>query len=141
MVVTWLMKLMAPTLWSSRTSVTPSMLVTGKNLAINTIAPRDPTNTAVGYPIGTTVLQLIAIPAGPTLPVVMDITHAKMTITMIQAGTAMTMAGTISQEGIKTIIAKAAAMPANLVILTNMTKEVEEAMVVMIGEKETTIVL
>eukprot|EP00957_Ditylum_brightwellii_P059819 4541309-Ditylum_brightwellii.AAC.2 len=31
MVVTRLMKLMAPTLWSSRTSVTPSMLVTGRN--------------------------------------------------------------------------------------------------------------
>ena len=33
MVVTRLMKLMAPMLWSSRTSVTPSVLVTGRNLA------------------------------------------------------------------------------------------------------------
>eukprot|EP00957_Ditylum_brightwellii_P122925 9372673-Ditylum_brightwellii.AAC.1 len=39
------------------------------------------------------------------------------------------------------MIAKAAAMPENLDTLTNMTKDVEEAMVVMIGEKEIAIVL
>eukprot|EP00957_Ditylum_brightwellii_P037531 2838880-Ditylum_brightwellii.AAC.1 len=60
---------------------------------------------------------------------------------MIRAGTAMTTAGTISQEQIGTMIAKAAAMSANLVTLTSMTKEAEEAMVVMIGEKEIAIVL
>eukprot|EP00957_Ditylum_brightwellii_P037950 2870293-Ditylum_brightwellii.AAC.1 len=91
--------------------------------------------------MGTTVLQLITIPAGPTLPVVMAIAHAKMTINMIWVGTAMTTAGTISQEGIKTMIAKAAAMPAKLVTLTNMTKEVREATVVMIGKKEIAIVV
>eukprot|EP00957_Ditylum_brightwellii_P089954 6850156-Ditylum_brightwellii.AAC.1 len=69
MVVTRLMKLMAPTLQSSRTSKAQSVLLTGRNLANNTTAPTDPTSTAVSYPIGTTVLQLIAIPAGPTLPV------------------------------------------------------------------------
>eukprot|EP00957_Ditylum_brightwellii_P045808 3475524-Ditylum_brightwellii.AAC.1 len=73
--------------------------------------------------MGTTVLQLIAILAGPTLPVVMAIAHTEMTINMIRVVTAMTTARTISQEGIKTTIAKAAAMPANLVTLTNMTKE------------------
>eukprot|EP00957_Ditylum_brightwellii_P016865 1271558-Ditylum_brightwellii.AAC.1 len=71
----------------------------------------------------------------------MAIAHAEMTINMIQAGTAMTTAGTISQEGIKTMIAEAAAMPSNLVTLTNMTKEVKEAMVMMIGKKEIIIVL
>eukprot|EP00957_Ditylum_brightwellii_P047609 3616323-Ditylum_brightwellii.AAC.1 len=105
---------MAPTLRSSRTSVTPSVLVTGRNPATNTTAPRDPTSKTVGYPMGTTLLRLIAILAGQTLPVVMAITHAKMTINMIRAGIAMTTAGTTSQEGIKTMIAKAAAMPANL---------------------------
>eukprot|EP00957_Ditylum_brightwellii_P074273 5643487-Ditylum_brightwellii.AAC.1 len=60
---------------------------------------------------------------------------------MIWAGTAMTTTRTISQEGIKTTIAEAAAMPANLVTLTSMTKEVKEAMVVMIGKKEIAIVL
>eukprot|EP00957_Ditylum_brightwellii_P157722 12005138-Ditylum_brightwellii.AAC.1 len=60
---------------------------------------------------------------------------------MIWAGTAMTTAGTISQEGVKTTITKAAAMPANLVTLTSITKEVKEATVVMIGKKEITIVL
>eukprot|EP00957_Ditylum_brightwellii_P188423 14343928-Ditylum_brightwellii.AAC.1 len=114
MVVTRLMKLMAPTLHSSRTSVIPSVLMPGRNPANNTTAPRDPTSTAVGYPIGTTVLQLIAIPAGPTLPVVMAITHAEMTISMIWTGIAITTTRTISQEGITTMIAKAAAMPANL---------------------------
>eukprot|EP00957_Ditylum_brightwellii_P113840 8679182-Ditylum_brightwellii.AAC.1 len=73
--------------------------------------------------MGTIVLQLIVIPAGPTLPVVMAIAHAEMIINMIWAGTAMTTAGTISQEGIETTTAKAAAMPANLVTLTSMTKE------------------
>eukprot|EP00957_Ditylum_brightwellii_P027308 2064715-Ditylum_brightwellii.AAC.1 len=85
MVVTRLIKLMAPTLRSSRTSVTPSMLVIGRNLTNNTTVPRGPTSTAVGYPMETTVLLLIAILAGPTLPVVMAITHAKMTINMIWA--------------------------------------------------------
>eukprot|EP00957_Ditylum_brightwellii_P053087 4025518-Ditylum_brightwellii.AAC.1 len=65
--------------------------------------------------MGTTVLLLIAIPVG----------------------TAMT----ISQEGIKTMISKAAAMPANLATLTSMTKEVKEATVVMIGKKKIAIVL
>eukprot|EP00957_Ditylum_brightwellii_P011512 870853-Ditylum_brightwellii.AAC.1 len=74
-----------------------------------------------------TVLQLIAILAGPTLPVVMAIAYAKMTINMIRAGTVITTAGTISQEGIKTMIAEAAAMPANPVTLISMTKEVKEA--------------
>eukprot|EP00957_Ditylum_brightwellii_P064685 4909413-Ditylum_brightwellii.AAC.1 len=77
---------MAPTLRSPRASMTPSVLVTGRNLANNTTAPRDPASTAVGYPMGTTVLQLIAIPAGPTLPVMMAISHTKMTINMIRAG-------------------------------------------------------
>eukprot|EP00957_Ditylum_brightwellii_P019492 1470622-Ditylum_brightwellii.AAC.1 len=54
MVVTRLTKLMAPTLQSSRTSVTPSMLLTGRNPATNTTMPRDPTSTTVGYPMGTT---------------------------------------------------------------------------------------
>eukprot|EP00957_Ditylum_brightwellii_P065864 4995018-Ditylum_brightwellii.AAC.1 len=76
MVVTWLMKLMAPTLQSSRTSMTPSVLVTGRNPATNTTAPRDPTSTSVCYPMGTTMLRLIAILAGPTLLVVMAIAHA-----------------------------------------------------------------
>eukprot|EP00957_Ditylum_brightwellii_P067706 5139519-Ditylum_brightwellii.AAC.1 len=71
----------------------------------------------------------------------MAIAHAEMTINMIWAGTAMTAAGTISQEGIKTMIAKVAAMPANLITLTSMTKEVKEAAVVMICKKEITIVL
>eukprot|EP00957_Ditylum_brightwellii_P160453 12215499-Ditylum_brightwellii.AAC.1 len=71
----------------------------------------------------------------------MAIAHIEMTINMIQAGTAMTTARTISQEGIKTMIAKAAAMLANLVTLTNMTKEVEEATIVMIGKKEIAIML
>eukprot|EP00957_Ditylum_brightwellii_P115292 8791786-Ditylum_brightwellii.AAC.1 len=55
----------------------------------------------------------------------------------------MKTAGTISQEGIETMIAKAAAMSANFVTLTsmNMTKKVKEATVVMIGKKEITIVL
>ena len=141
MVVTRLMKLMAPTLWSSRTSVTPSVLMTGRNPATNTTAPRDPTSTTVGHPMGTTVLRLIAILAGQTLPVVMAIARAEMTINIIQAGTATTTAGTTSQEGIETTITKAAAMPANLVNLTHMTKEVKEATVVMIGKKEITIVL
>eukprot|EP00957_Ditylum_brightwellii_P187045 14244759-Ditylum_brightwellii.AAC.1 len=91
--------------------------------------------------MGTTVLRLIAILAGPTLLVMMAIAHTKMTINMIQAGAAMTTTGTISQEEIKTMIAKAAAMLANLVTLTSMTKEVKEALVVMIGEKEIAIVL
>eukprot|EP00957_Ditylum_brightwellii_P193454 14730815-Ditylum_brightwellii.AAC.1 len=41
----------------------------------------------------------------------------------------MTTAGTISQEGIETMIAKAAAMPSNPITLTSMTKEVKEATV------------
>eukprot|EP00957_Ditylum_brightwellii_P139076 10600056-Ditylum_brightwellii.AAC.1 len=82
--------------------------------------------------MGTTVQQLIAILAGPTLLVVMAIIHAEMTISIIRAGTAMTTAGTTSQEGIKTMIAKTAAMPSNSVTLINMTKEVKEATVVMI---------
>eukprot|EP00957_Ditylum_brightwellii_P112453 8572920-Ditylum_brightwellii.AAC.1 len=44
MVVTRLMKLMAPTLRSSRTSMTPSVLATGRNLANKTTAPREPTS-------------------------------------------------------------------------------------------------
>eukprot|EP00957_Ditylum_brightwellii_P195038 14860551-Ditylum_brightwellii.AAC.1 len=75
----------------------------------------------------------------------MAIAHAKMTINIIQAGTAMTTTGTISQEGIETMIAEAAAMSANLITLTSMsiimTKEVEEATVVMIGKKEIAIML
>eukprot|EP00957_Ditylum_brightwellii_P187702 14292845-Ditylum_brightwellii.AAC.1 len=71
----------------------------------------------------------------------MAIAHAKMTISIIWAGTTMTTAGTTSQEGIKTMIAEAVAMPANFVILTNMTKEVKEVTVVMIGKKEIAIVL
>eukprot|EP00957_Ditylum_brightwellii_P099866 7609558-Ditylum_brightwellii.AAC.1 len=76
---------MAPTLRSSRTSVTPSVLVKGRNLATNTTAPRDPTSTTVGHPMGTTALRLIAVLAGQTLPVVMAIAHAEMTINMIRA--------------------------------------------------------
>eukprot|EP00957_Ditylum_brightwellii_P013885 1046955-Ditylum_brightwellii.AAC.1 len=64
-----------------------------------------------------------------------------MTISIIWAGTAMMTARTISQEGIETMIAKATAMPANLVTLTNMTKEVKEVAVVMISKKEIAIVL
>eukprot|EP00957_Ditylum_brightwellii_P037492 2835379-Ditylum_brightwellii.AAC.1 len=49
------------------------------------------------------------------------------------AGTAMTTAGTISQEGIETMIAEAAAMSAYPVTLTSMsiimTKEVNETTV------------
>eukprot|EP00957_Ditylum_brightwellii_P002372 181456-Ditylum_brightwellii.AAC.1 len=60
--------------------------------------------------MGTTVQRLIAALAGPTLPVMMAIAHTKMTINIIWAGTAMTTDGTISQAGIKTMIAKAAAM-------------------------------
>eukprot|EP00957_Ditylum_brightwellii_P006781 514384-Ditylum_brightwellii.AAC.1 len=75
----------------------------------------------------------------------MAIAHAKMTINMIWAGTAITTAGTISQEGIKTTIAKAAAMSENAITLTSMsiimTKEVKEATVVMIGKKEIAIML
>eukprot|EP00957_Ditylum_brightwellii_P025820 1953316-Ditylum_brightwellii.AAC.2 len=60
--------------------------------------------------MGTTVLRLIAALASPTLPVVMAIIHAEMTINIIQAGTAMTTVRTISQEGIETMIAEVAAM-------------------------------
>eukprot|EP00957_Ditylum_brightwellii_P135930 10367544-Ditylum_brightwellii.AAC.1 len=95
--------------------------------------------------MGTTMQQLIAALAGPTPPVVMAIAHAEMTINIIWAGTTMMTAGTIIQEGIETMIAKAATMSANLVTLTSMsiimTKEIEEATVVMIGKKEITIVL
>eukprot|EP00957_Ditylum_brightwellii_P067656 5135266-Ditylum_brightwellii.AAC.1 len=49
--------------------------------------------------------------------------HTEMTINMIRAGTAMTTTRTISLKGIKTTIAKAAAMLANIVTLTSMTKE------------------
>eukprot|EP00957_Ditylum_brightwellii_P043574 3303165-Ditylum_brightwellii.AAC.1 len=87
MVVTQLMKLMAPTLQSSRTSVTPDMLATERNLANKATAPRKPTSTVVGHPMGTTVQRLIAA----------------------LAGMAMTTARIISQEGIKTMIAEAAA--------------------------------
>eukprot|EP00957_Ditylum_brightwellii_P115754 8830255-Ditylum_brightwellii.AAC.1 len=132
---------MAPMLWSSRTSMTPSVIVIGRNLANKTTAPREPTSTEVGHPMGTTVQRLIAILAGPTLPVVMAIAHAEMTISIIRAGTAMTTTRTTSQEGIETMIANAAAMPSNCVTLINMTKEVEEATVVMIGEKDIAIVL
>eukprot|EP00957_Ditylum_brightwellii_P156066 11878684-Ditylum_brightwellii.AAC.2 len=136
---------MAPTLQSSRTSVTPNVFATGRNPTNKATAPREPTNTVVGHPMGTIVQQLIAALAGPTPLVVMAITHTKMTINIIWAGTAMTTTGTISQEGIKTMIAKAAAMSANLITLTSMsiimTKEVKEAMVVMIGKKEIDIVL
>eukprot|EP00957_Ditylum_brightwellii_P072964 5544485-Ditylum_brightwellii.AAC.1 len=79
--------------------------------------------------MGITVLRHIAILADPTLPVMMAIAHTEITINMIQAGTAMTTSGTISQEGIKTTIAEAAAMPAILITLTSMTKEVKEATV------------
>eukprot|EP00957_Ditylum_brightwellii_P153620 11690943-Ditylum_brightwellii.AAC.1 len=71
----------------------------------------------------------------------MAFAHAEMTISIIWAGTAITIARTTSQEGIKTIITKAAAMPANLVTLINMTKEVKEATAVMIGKKEIAIML
>eukprot|EP00957_Ditylum_brightwellii_P066196 5023276-Ditylum_brightwellii.AAC.1 len=75
----------------------------------------------------------------------MAIADAEMTINIIWTGTAMTTARTISQEGIKTMIAKVAAMSANLVTRTSMsiitTKEVKEAMAMMIGKKEITIVL
>eukprot|EP00957_Ditylum_brightwellii_P148388 11297424-Ditylum_brightwellii.AAC.1 len=66
----------------------------------------------------------------------MAIVYAEMTISIIQPGTAITTTGTTSQEGIKTMIAKAAAMSSNCVTLINMTKEVKEATVVMIGKKE-----
>eukprot|EP00957_Ditylum_brightwellii_P134980 10291684-Ditylum_brightwellii.AAC.1 len=139
MVVTQLMKLMAPTAQSSRTSVTLDVLMTGRNPANKKTAPREPTSTVVGHPMGTTVQRLIAALAGPTLPVVMAIAHAKMTINIIWAGTATMTAGTISQEGIETMITKAAAMSANLATLTNMsiimTNEVKEATVMMIGKK------
>eukprot|EP00957_Ditylum_brightwellii_P137406 10476087-Ditylum_brightwellii.AAC.1 len=85
MVVTQLMKLMAPALHSSRTSMTPSVLTTGKNLANKATAPREPTSTEVGHPMGTTMQQLIAALAGPTLPVVMAIAHIEMTINIIWA--------------------------------------------------------
>eukprot|EP00957_Ditylum_brightwellii_P039628 2997242-Ditylum_brightwellii.AAC.1 len=92
MVVTQPMKLMAPTLQSSRTSMTPSMLMTGRNPANKATTPREPTSTVVVHPMETTMQQLIAA----------------------LAGTAMMTAGTISQEGIETMITKAAAMSANL---------------------------
>eukprot|EP00957_Ditylum_brightwellii_P095096 7242566-Ditylum_brightwellii.AAC.1 len=55
MVVTQLMKLMAPTLRSSRASVTPSVLVTGRNPANKTTVPRELTRTVVSHPMGTTM--------------------------------------------------------------------------------------
>eukprot|EP00957_Ditylum_brightwellii_P164943 12558530-Ditylum_brightwellii.AAC.1 len=84
----------------------PMPIATGKNLANKTTAPREPTSIVVGHPMGTTVQQLIAILAGPTLPVVMSIAHGEMTISITQVGTAMTTARTTSQEGIKTMIAR-----------------------------------
>eukprot|EP00957_Ditylum_brightwellii_P074852 5688356-Ditylum_brightwellii.AAC.1 len=71
----------------------------------------------------------------------MAIVHAEMTISIIRAGTAMTTSRTTSQEGIKTMIAEAAAMPSNCATLINMTKEVKDATVMMIGKKEIPIVL
>eukprot|EP00957_Ditylum_brightwellii_P043724 3315748-Ditylum_brightwellii.AAC.1 len=68
MVVTWLMKLMAPTLQPSRTSMTPNMLAAGRNPTNKATAPREPTSTVVGHPMGATVQQLIATLAGPTPP-------------------------------------------------------------------------
>eukprot|EP00957_Ditylum_brightwellii_P027134 2051555-Ditylum_brightwellii.AAC.1 len=125
--------------------MTPNVLATGRNPANKATVTREPTSTVVGYPMGTTVQGLIAALASPTLLVVMAIAHAEMTINIIWAGTAMTTTKTISQEGIKTMIAKVAAMSANLVTLTIMsiimTKEVEEATVVMISQKEIAIVL
>eukprot|EP00957_Ditylum_brightwellii_P162070 12339024-Ditylum_brightwellii.AAC.1 len=95
--------------------------------------------------MGATVQQLIATMAGPTHSAVMDVAHAEIAINIIQAGTTMITAGTISQQGIETMITKAVAMPASLVTLTSMsiimTKEVEEATVVMIGKKEIAIML
>eukprot|EP00957_Ditylum_brightwellii_P146876 11181934-Ditylum_brightwellii.AAC.1 len=94
--------------------MTPSMLATRRYPANKATAPRDPTSTVVSHPMGTTMQQLIATLADPTRPVVMDIAHAEMTINIIWAGTAMMTTGTISQEGIETMIAKTAAMSATL---------------------------
>eukprot|EP00957_Ditylum_brightwellii_P173203 13185441-Ditylum_brightwellii.AAC.1 len=94
--------------------MTPNVLATGRNPANKAIAPREPTSTVVGYPMRTTVQRLIAALAGPTSPVMMAIVHTKMTINIIWADTAMMTTRTISQEGIEIIIAKAAAMSANL---------------------------
>eukprot|EP00957_Ditylum_brightwellii_P151909 11568278-Ditylum_brightwellii.AAC.1 len=68
--------------------------MTGRNPVTNTTVPRDPTSATVGYPMGTTMLRLIAILAGQILPVVMAIAHAEMTINMIRADIAMTTART-----------------------------------------------
>eukprot|EP00957_Ditylum_brightwellii_P006719 510407-Ditylum_brightwellii.AAC.1 len=72
MVVTRLMKLIAPTLQSSRTRVTPNVLATGRNLVNKETVPRVPTSKVVGHPMGATMQQLIAALADPTPPVVMQ---------------------------------------------------------------------
>eukprot|EP00957_Ditylum_brightwellii_P111868 8531878-Ditylum_brightwellii.AAC.1 len=69
MVVTRLMKLMAPMLQSSRTSMTPNVLVTRRNPVNKATAPWEPTSTVVSHPMGATLQQLIAALAGPTPPV------------------------------------------------------------------------
>eukprot|EP00957_Ditylum_brightwellii_P194489 14813309-Ditylum_brightwellii.AAC.1 len=118
MAVTQLMNLMAPTLISLRTSVTPSMLETQLNLASQAATLRVPTT----------------------------IFHTETTINIDWVGSAlMKDKTTTTQAEIATAITKATVMPTQIVTVMDvtiiMTREANEDTVVMAGGKEITIVL
>eukprot|EP00957_Ditylum_brightwellii_P180277 13733010-Ditylum_brightwellii.AAC.1 len=110
MAVTQLMKLMAPTLLLSRTSMTLSVFETGRKPVIQTAVLRASTSTTIGNPMEAIVLQLIVALASLTLPVVIVIAHTKSTINIAWAGTAMTTAKRTTQAEIAITIVEATAM-------------------------------
>eukprot|EP00957_Ditylum_brightwellii_P207079 15351387-Ditylum_brightwellii.AAC.1 len=80
MPVIQLMKLMVPMLQSQRTSMTQSVLETGRNPANQAAAIRAPTRTTIGNPIGAVVTCLIVTLVSLALLVVIAIAHAETTL-------------------------------------------------------------
>eukprot|EP00957_Ditylum_brightwellii_P010374 784433-Ditylum_brightwellii.AAC.1 len=109
-----LMKLMAPKLLSSRISVTPSVLNTGRNPASQAAVLRAPTSTTLSNPMEAVVQWLIVVLATLMLLVMIAIAYTKTTINIAWAGTAMITAKTTTQAEIEITTAKAAAMPTKL---------------------------
>eukprot|EP00957_Ditylum_brightwellii_P186962 14238591-Ditylum_brightwellii.AAC.1 len=115
-----LMKLMAHMLMSSRTSVTLSVLETGRKPVIQTAVLRAPISTTLGNLMDATTLQFTIALASLTLPVVIAITHTKTTINIAQAGNAMMTVKTTIQTEIAITIAKAAALQTNIATVIDM---------------------
>eukprot|EP00957_Ditylum_brightwellii_P010890 825194-Ditylum_brightwellii.AAC.1 len=134
MAATHLMKLIAPMLLSSRTSITLSMLKTGRNPVIQTAALLAPTSTALGNPSHCSMTYCH-----------FAIAHTKTTINIAWPGTAMMTAKITTQAEIAITVAKVAAIQTKIITVIDVTiivtRKAKEATVMMTGKKEIAIVL